>query len=217
MLWPTLGTAGSVSSEWSGAIARSVIGGRFLTPAVGPLASPREPRSEWVRWANGRYQTSVGDTESDRPTSAALWAKSDEVSAPIATSGAVRRRSTRAGMPSGSSTTLTWGAAGSSRASQSVAANPASSVKPDGSSRWGAAGVSTGATDPSRPFPAGLPVSSPSPAPSFRAREKNSSSVRIRIAASRSGSFKVRSASSSATGTSRLMVTSSRDRRALSA
>ena len=54
MLWPALGTAGSWSSATSGAIAKSVIGGRFLT-GVGAASSP--PRG---RWPNGRYQTSVG-------------------------------------------------------------------------------------------------------------------------------------------------------------
>ena len=190
MLWPAFGTAGSVSSAASGAIAGSVSGGRFFT-GVGR----RQPR----RGSPGRSGCGgrTGDTrprsalaESERPTSSAslrrerggLGVDRDQ------RRGAQALRPAR-GCSSGSSTTLTSGRGGSSSASQSLGGEPAaSSGRPGGSSRCGSRRPSLrprATVLPPRPVPRARPAAARrrrSAAPSFRASEKNSSSVRIRIA-----------------------------------
>ena len=189
MSCPALGTAGSASSSRSGRSASLESGGRFGGGAP-PASSPTA-----ATCPNGRYHERPGATASDNPTSSPRIASSDVVSVFSARSGARRHSATTAPRAAASST-----------------------ISGSANSVGGAGDLATaGARSASGAGPPAPPASSAPNCSNLGISERNSSSVKSWLRRGRSGDRTRNISRSSVTGTSRRIVTSSRERRASSA
>src|SRR5436190_1231605 len=162
----------------------SLAGGGRLRGGVPPASAP-----SGATCANGRYHERPGATASDMPTISARIGSSADVSVSSATSRARRHSATTAASAAGSST---------------IVGSTARAVSAGAPATAGAC----------RSAGAGLLVPTASSDPSFGMSERNSSSVKSSLKRATSGGRTRSPSRSSVIGTSRRIVTRSRDSRA---